>query len=64
MATNENYLDTFNQLIDSTAIQFTPQPKFFDTTTSWAATLQEIYRGEEAKSALDSLVSELKSKVA
>ena len=64
MARNENYIDTFNQLIDSTAIQFTPQPKFFDTTTSWAATLQEIYRGADAKGALDSLASDLKSKVA
>ena len=64
MARNENYIDTFNQLIDSTAIQFTPQPKFFDTTTSWAATLQEIYRGADAKGTLDSLASDLKSKVA
>jgi multiple sugar transport system substrate-binding protein len=64
MAKNENYIDTFNQLIDSTAIQFTPQPKFFDTTTSWAATLQEIYRGADAKGTLDSLASDLKSKVA
>ena len=64
MARNENYIDTFNQLIDSTEIQFTPQPKFFDTTTSWAATLQEIYRGADAKGALDSLASDLKSKVA
>jgi multiple sugar transport system substrate-binding protein len=64
MARNENYIETFNQLIDSTAIQFTPQPKFFDTTTSWAATLQEIYRGANAKATLDSLASDLKSKVA
>lgn len=64
MARNENYIDTFNQLIDSTEIQFTPQPKFFDTTTSWAATLQEIYRGADAKATLDSLASDLKSKVA
>ena len=64
MAKNKNYLDTFNQVIDSTAIQFTPQPKFFDTTTSWAATLQDIYRGEDAKGALDKLASDLKSKVA
>lgn len=64
MARNENYIDTFNQLIDSTEIQFTPQPKFFDTTTSWAATLQEIYRGADAKGTLDSLASDLKSKVA
>ncbi len=64
MARNKDYIDTFNQLIDSTGIQFTPQPKFFDTTTSWAATLQEIYRGEDAKGALDTLASDLKSKVA
>ena len=64
MARNKDYIDTFNQLIDSTGIQFTPQPKFFDTTTSWAATLQEIYRGADAKGALDSLASDLQSKVA
>lgn len=64
MARNEGYIDTFNQLIDSTGIQFTPQPKFFDATTSWAATLQEIYRGEDAKGALESLASDLESKVA
>lgn len=64
MARNEGYIDTFNQLIESTGIQFTPQPKFFDATTSWAATLQEIYRGEDAKGALESLASDLESKVA
>jgi multiple sugar transport system substrate-binding protein len=64
MARNENYIETFNQLIDSTGIQFTPQAKFFDTTTSWAATLQEIYRGADAKGALDSLASDLKSQIA
>ncbi len=64
MARNEKYIDTFNQLIDSTGIQFTPQAKFFDTTTSWAATLQEIYRGADAKGALDSLASDLKGQIA
>ncbi len=63
MARNENYIDTFNQLIDNTEIQFTPQPKFFDATTNWAATLQEIYRGEDAKSALGNLASSLKNLV-
>jgi multiple sugar transport system substrate-binding protein len=63
MARNEGYLDTFNELINNTEIQFTPQPKFFETTTRWAVTLQEIYRGADAKDALDSLASDLKSKV-
>lgn len=63
MAGNKGYIDTFNQVIDDTAIQFTPQPKFFDTTTNWAAALQDIYRGESAKSRLDSLASNLESQV-
>lgn len=57
------YLDTFNQVIDETAIQFTPQKKFFDATTSWASTLQNIYRGDDAKSALDGLAKSLKKEV-
>lgn len=39
-----NYVDTFNTIISADArIQFTPQPLFFETTTQWAAALQDIY---------------------
>lgn len=57
------YLDTFNQVIDQTAIQFTPQEKFFDATTSWAAALQNVYRGDDAKSVMEDLASNLQSEV-
>jgi multiple sugar transport system substrate-binding protein len=59
----KGFLDTFDQVIDATKIQFTPQQKFFDTTTSWAAALQNIYRGEDAQGILDDLASNLKASV-
>ncbi|MDR0654489.1 MAG: sugar ABC transporter substrate-binding protein [Synergistaceae bacterium] len=45
MAKQEGYIDTYNKTIDSTTILFTPQPYFFETTTEWAATLQDIVAG-------------------
>ena len=35
------YYDTFTKTIPKTAIQFTPQPYFIQSTTEWAATLAE-----------------------
>lgn len=49
------YLDTFEAVIDSTKIQFSPQKHFFDTTESWAAALQQVYGGADAKNTLDDL---------
>lgn len=46
MAKQEGYIDTFNKTIDNTTILFTPQPFFFETTTEWAATLQDIVAGK------------------
>ncbi|ADD43730.1 ABC transporter substrate-binding protein [Stackebrandtia nassauensis] len=57
------FLDTFEKVIDDTKIQFTPQKNFFDATTSWAEALQTIYGGEDAKSTLDDLASNLESRV-
>ena len=48
------YLETFERVVDSTKIQFTPQTNFFETTEDWAVALQDIYAGEDAKSRLDS----------
>lgn len=62
MQRNIGYLDTFNEVIPHTKIQFTPQPQFFDATTSWAAALQKIYGGADAKETLDSLVKDLESR--
>lgn len=46
MEQHEGYIESFNATINSTSILFTPQPYFFDTTTEWAATLQDIVMGQ------------------
>jgi multiple sugar transport system substrate-binding protein len=56
MASHEGWLDTFNKTINSTTILFTPQPMFFQTTTEWAATLQDMVAGRQSvQAALDDL---------
>lgn len=57
------YLETFDRVIDSTKIQFTPQKKFFETTEDWAVALQDIYAGQDAKSRLDALAKASSAKV-
>lgn len=42
------YIDAFKATINDTTILFTPQPYFFETTTDWAATLQDIVAGKYA----------------
>jgi len=51
------YLETFEKVIDSTKIQFTPQQHFFESTENWAVAVQQIYGGAEAKSTLDALAT-------
>jgi multiple sugar transport system substrate-binding protein len=51
------YLETFEKVIDSTKIQFSPQTKFFETTEDWAVALQDIYAGQDAKTRLDALAA-------
>jgi multiple sugar transport system substrate-binding protein len=46
MECHPGYIDAFNATINDTTILFTPQPYFFETTTEWAATLQDIVAGE------------------
>ncbi|REF36967.1 ABC transporter substrate-binding protein [Thermasporomyces composti] len=58
-----NFIETFEEVIDHTKIQFTPQRNFFDATTSWAAALQQIYGGADAKTTLDKLASDLEERV-
>lgn len=36
------YLEALEVLLPNATIQFTPQPYFFETTTEWAATLQDL----------------------
>ena len=54
-----DYYKTFQTIIDNCKVYFTPQPMFFETTTEWAATLHEIYNGEDAQEALDKLANKL-----
>jgi multiple sugar transport system substrate-binding protein len=49
------YLETFEKVVPSTTIQFTPQQAFFQTTEDWAGSLQNIYNGADAKKELDDL---------
>lgn len=42
----DGYNETFKAVIDNTSINFTPQPEFFNTTTEWAAALQDIVTGK------------------
>lgn len=54
-----DYYKTFQEIIPTCKVYFTPQPLFFETTTEWAATLHEIYNGADAQKALDGLVKKL-----
>lgn len=51
------YQETFEKVIGSTAIKFTPQTQFFQTTEDWAVALQDIYGGQDAKTRLDALAA-------
>ena len=54
------YLDTFTKTIPNTAIQFTPQPYFIQSTTEWAATLQKIVlSGADPAGAMESLAKKI-----
>lgn len=46
MADQPGYIDSYNATINQTTILFTPQPYFFETTTEWAATLQDLVAGQ------------------
>lgn len=39
---SHGYLESLEVLLPNATIQFTPQPYFFETTTEWAATLQDL----------------------
>ena len=54
-----DYYETFQKIIANCRVYFTPQPLFFETTTEWAAALQEIFNGRDTKEALDALVEKL-----
>jgi multiple sugar transport system substrate-binding protein len=41
------YLESIETLLPNATIQFTPQPYFFECTTEWAATLQDLVTGDK-----------------
>jgi multiple sugar transport system substrate-binding protein len=54
------YHDTFTKTIPNTAIRFTPQPYFLQSTTEWAATLQKIVlSGTDPKQAMEALANRI-----
>ncbi len=55
----DGYLEQYENLIAGTGIHFTPQSRFFETTTEWAAALHRIYDGGDAKQVLDDLAARL-----
>ncbi|WP_062492976.1 MULTISPECIES: ABC transporter substrate-binding protein [Paenibacillus] len=58
------YYQTFRAVIDNTSIKFTPQPEFFNTTTEWAAALQDIVTGQaDAESRMKQLAKDINERV-
>ncbi|QTL99549.1 extracellular solute-binding protein [Iocasia frigidifontis] len=53
----DGYSEAFEATVDGTGIQFTPQPKFFELTTEWASTLQDLVAGnyDSTQEAMDEL---------
>lgn len=47
------YLEALEVLLPNATIQFTPQPYFFETTTTWAATLQDLVEEYRTTGACD-----------
>lgn len=59
LADFDGYLEQYQSLISGTGIHFTPQSRFFETTTEWAAALHRIYDGEDASRVLNELADRL-----
>lgn len=55
----DGYLEQYQTLIAGTGIHFTPQSRFFETTTEWAAALHRIFDGQNAQQVLDELARRL-----
>ncbi len=64
LAQHYNYKSTINSMLGESHIEFTPQPFFFTTTTSWAGALQDIYAGKTStKAGLDSLTQKISAQL-
>jgi multiple sugar transport system substrate-binding protein len=60
LAQHVGYSATFKKQAPLSKIEFTPQPLFFETTTTWAGTLQNIYEGKTtSKAGLDKLATDI-----
>ncbi len=55
----EGYQDALAQTIPGTIVQFVPQPYFFETTTLWAATLQNMVQGADVEKSLNALKKQM-----
>ena len=67
VGTADNYLESIEALEDSATIYFTPQPYFFECTTKWAETLQDLVTSDKYESteqAMKQLKKELDTVVA
>jgi multiple sugar transport system substrate-binding protein len=60
VAVHTGYLETVEALRAGMRVAFTPQPAFFDTTTAWAATLQDVHAGADAAEALGRLADRMR----
>lgn len=60
------YLEALSDGLPNATIQFTPQPYFFETTTEWAATLQDLVgeKYESTEQAMKELTEKLNNIVA
>ena len=57
--TSPGYMEQYESSIGGSEIKFTPQPLFFETTTEWAAALQEMQTGSNVDETLDKLASKI-----
>lgn len=57
----DGYTDAFNKTINGTTILFTPQPYFFELTTAWASTLQDLVseQNPDVQAGLDKLKAKM-----
>ena len=57
--TSPGYMEQYNSSIGGSKIHFTAQPLFFETTTEWAAALQEMQTGANVDETLDKLAGKI-----
>ncbi len=60
------YAETFANVIDNTAVYFTPNPYFFDISRRWATVVQDIAKGEypSTQAGMDALKAWMDEKLA